>query len=355
MIGQIISHYHIVEKLGEGGMGVVYRAEDTKLKRTVALKFLPPELTRDLEARERFVHEAQAASTLEHANICSVHEIGEHEGRTFIVMGYYEGETVKKKIERGPLSIDEAVNITSQVAQGLAKAHEAGIIHRDIKPANIIVTKDGVAKILDFGLAKISGRALVTRSGSTLGTAAYMSPEQARGERIDNRSDIWSLGVTLYEMLAGKRPFDSDHEQALVYLIINEQPVPLQKHVPGISVDIIHIVNRALEKKPGSRYSSAGEMFADLRRYQEGLRAEKLWTISLGAILRRLRSPAIAIPMAAVIIAVTLHFVMGEPGRTKFKPGRSIQLTSDPGIEIDPALSPDGNMIAYSSYEKGAL
>ncbi len=176
MIGQSISHYRILEHLGGGGMGVVYKADDTRLKRSVALKFLPPELTRNPEARRRFIHEAQAASALEHPNICDIHDVGEtDDGQTFIVMGYYEGETLKKKIERGPFPIDETLNITYQVAQGLAKAHEAGIVHRDIKPANIIVTKDGVAKILDFGLAKVSGRTLLTKSGATLGTVAYRS------------------------------------------------------------------------------------------------------------------------------------------------------------------------------------
>jgi serine/threonine protein kinase len=177
MIGKTVSHYTILEQLGGGGMGVVYKATDTQLRRTVALKFLPPDLTRDPEARERFIHEAQAASVLEHANICSVHEIGEHNGQTFIVMGYYEGETLKKRIERGPLPIDEVVNISVQVAQGLSEAHEAGIIHRDIKPANISLTKDGTAKILGFGLAKVSWRTLFTKSGTMLGTAAYMSRE----------------------------------------------------------------------------------------------------------------------------------------------------------------------------------
>ena len=222
MIGLTISHYKILEKLGEGGMGVVYKAQDLSLDRDVALKFLPSELTLDPEAKERFIHEAKAASALDHNNICTVHEIAETgDGQIFIVMGYYKGETLKNKIERGPLPVDEAVSITSQAAQGLAKAHEAGIVHRDIKPANIIVTKDGVAKILDFGLAKVSGRTLLTKSGTTFGTAAYMSPEQARGEAIDSRSDIWSLGVTIYEMLAGKRPFESDYDQALVYSILN--------------------------------------------------------------------------------------------------------------------------------------
>ena len=303
MLGETISHYKIIEKLGEGGMGIVYKAQDLTLDRLVALKFLPQDLIRDPEAKERFVHEAQAASALDHANICTVHEFGQHDGQTFMVMGYYEGETLKRKIEHGALPLVDAVNLICQVAEGLAKAHEAGIVHRDIKPANIIVTKDGVAKILDFGLAKVSGRTLHTKSGTTLGTVAYMSPEQARGEEIDARSDVWSLGVTFYELLSGKRPFESGYEQALVYLILNEQPVPLQQHVPDIAPEVLAIVNRALEKRPDARYATAGEMLADLRAYQEMLRGE---AFSMKTVLRWARTPKIAIPTFAALIAIVL-------------------------------------------------
>ncbi len=271
MIGQTISHYKILEKLGEGGMGVVYKAEDTKLKRTVALKFLPPELTRNSEAKERFIHEAQAASALQHSNICTVHDIDETPDRQlFIVMDLYEGETLKKKIEQGSLPIDEAVTIASQMAQGLAKAHEAGIVHRDIKPANIMVTKDGVAKILDFGLAKVSGGTLLTKTGTTLGTAAYMSPEQARGEAIDRRTDIWSLGVTMYEMLTGNRPFESAYEQALVYSILNEEPKPMRDLRFEIPEAIEKICRRAMAKDVKDRYQTAAELITDLESCKTG-------------------------------------------------------------------------------------
>jgi eukaryotic-like serine/threonine-protein kinase len=228
MIGRTISHYTILENLGGGGMGVVYKAQDLRLDRPVALKFLPPDLTRDLEARQRFVHEAKAASALDHNNICDVHDIDETgDGQTFIVMACYEGETVKKKIERGPLKIAEAIDIAIQVAQGLAKAHEHGIIHRDIKPANVMITTDGVAKIVDFSLAKLSGRTMLTKEGSTLGTFAYMSPEQVRGEKVDHRTDIWSLGAMLYEMITGQMPFKGDYENAVVYSILNTNPEPM--------------------------------------------------------------------------------------------------------------------------------
>ena len=201
MIGQIISHYRIIEQLGCGGMGVVYKAEDTRLNRIIALKFLPPELTRDKEAKQRFIHEAQAASSLQHHNICTIHDIDETEdGQMFICMDSYEGETLKEKITKGPLKIDETINIAIQLAEGLQCAHDHGIIHRDIKPANIFITKAGEVKILDFGLAKLTGRSIITKMGSTVGTVDYMSPEQTRGENIDHRTDIWSFGIVLYEM-----------------------------------------------------------------------------------------------------------------------------------------------------------
>jgi serine/threonine protein kinase len=256
LVGQTVSHYKILEHLGSGGMGVVYKAEDTRLRRTVALKFLPPNLTQDPAAKVRFVHEAQAASALEHTNICSVHEIGEHGDQTFLVMGYYEGETLKKRIESGPLPLDQVTEIALQVARGLSRAHEAGIVHRDIKPANIIVTTRGEVKIVDFGLAKLSGRTLVTRTGTTLGTAAYMSPEQARGDAVDHRTDIWSLGVVLYEMITGQRPFRSDYEQALIYLILNAEPEPPSKLRPETAPGLAQIIGHALVKQAADRYQT---------------------------------------------------------------------------------------------------
>ncbi|MCI0559585.1 MAG: serine/threonine protein kinase, partial [Nitrososphaera sp.] len=211
MIGQTISHYKILEKLGGGGMGVVYKAQDLKLDRFVALKFLPPHLSADEDEKKRFIHEAKAASALDHPNICAIYEIDETEdGQMFIAMAYYEGETLKKKIERGPLPIDQTIDLAIQIAQGLAKAHKHGITHRDIKPANVMITNEGVAKIVDFGLAKLAGQTKLTKSGMTVGTVAYMSPEQARGEEVDHRTDIWALGVVLYEMITGQLPFKGE-------------------------------------------------------------------------------------------------------------------------------------------------
>jgi eukaryotic-like serine/threonine-protein kinase len=276
MIGKTISHYKILEKLGEGGMGVVYKAEDTKLKRTVALKFLPSELTRDAEAKERFIQEAQAASSLDHNSICTVHEIGETDDeQIFIAMACYEGETLKKKIERRAMALDEAIRVAIQVGEGLAKAHAQGIVHRDIKPANIIVTDDGVAKILDFGLAKLAGQVRLTKTSSTLGTVAYMSPEQARGDEVDSRTDIWSLGVVLYEMIAGRLPFKGEHEQAMMYSILNEEPLPLPSLRPDLSKDIQSVFGKALAKAPEERYQHINEMVADLKSCEKKLEAVK--------------------------------------------------------------------------------
>ncbi|GMQ79528.1 MAG: hypothetical protein BMS9Abin02_2126 [Anaerolineae bacterium] len=266
MIGKTISHYKIIEKLGGGGMGVVYKAQDLKLDRFVALKFLPPELTRDEESKQRFIHEAKAASALEHTNICNIHEIDEtDDGQIYIVMSSYEGETLKKKIERGPLKIDDAIDIIIQISEGLSRAHEKEIIHRDIKPANIFITEKGVVKILDFGLAKVSGQTQLTQMGTTVGTVAYISPEQARGEKVDYRTDIWSLGVVLYEMLTGQLPFKGDYEQAVMYSIMNEQPEPMTGLRTGVPMELERITNKTLAKSPDERYQHVDEIEADLK------------------------------------------------------------------------------------------
>jgi serine/threonine protein kinase/Tfp pilus assembly protein PilF len=251
-------------------MGVVYKAEDTKLRRTVALKFLPPELTRDKSAKTRFVHEAQAASALQHNNICTIHEIDEtRDGRMFICMDCYDGETLRDRIARGPIPIDKAVDIAAQVADGLAEAHKAGMVHRDIKPANIVITKNGVVKILDFGLAKLAGMTKVTRTGMTVGTVAYMSPEQARGADVDRRSDVWSLGVVLYELLAGKTPFRGDHEAAVLYAIQNIAPEPVSNVHVTVPPELESIISDAMAKDPSNRPDSMGELARRLRAFRQ--------------------------------------------------------------------------------------
>ncbi|HNR40286.1 MAG TPA: protein kinase [Acidobacteriota bacterium] len=257
MIGQTVSHYRIIEKLGEGGMGVVYKAEDTALQRTVALKFLPPVLTRDADAKQRFLHEARAAARLDHPNICAVHEIGETaDGSLYIVMACYEGQTLRERLREGALNWPEAAGLVMQAAAGLSEAHAQGIVHRDIKPANLFLTERGQVKILDFGLAKLTGASALTKSGSTLGTAAYMSPEQVAGGAAEAQSDLWSLGVVLYELVAGRTPFAGEYAQAVMYGILNEAAQPLADAPPELQ----RVVSRCLEKRPADRFASAQEL-----------------------------------------------------------------------------------------------
>jgi len=266
MIGKTIAHYKILEKLGEGGMGVVYKAEDTKLQRMVALKFLPQEWTRDPDAKARFMNEARAASALDHHNICNIHEIDETEdGQLFISMAFYEGETIREKIEGGPLKLDEAIDLAIQIADGLDIAHQKTIVHRDLKPANVLVTERGVAKIVDFGLAKLAGRTMLTKEGITLGTASYMSPEQARGEVVDHRTDIFSFGVLLYEMLTGQLPFKGDYEAAVLYSILHEDPEPVTALRSGVPMELERVVNKTLAKKTDERYQNVADIRVDLK------------------------------------------------------------------------------------------
>jgi len=333
MIGKTVSHYKIFEELGRGGMGVVYKAEDTKLKRTVALKFLPPELTRDPKAKERFIHEARAASALEHHNICNIHEIDETttapgepgEGQLFVVMACYEGETLKEKIERGPLKIEEAMDIAIQISQGLGKAHEKGIIHRDIKPSNIFITTDGIVKIIDFGLAKLTGKTVLTQEGTTLGTVNYMSPEQSRGQEIDHRTDIWSLGVLIYEMITGQAPFRGEYEQAVVFSILNEEPEPLTSLRTGVPMELEQLVNKTLAKSPADRYQHSDDLVVDLKRVYHNLKAaEKINTTKIETKPKRQkyfkRYFLTATAMVLVIIALLIiqpfsvkETILGEP------------------------------------------
>jgi TolB-like protein/tRNA A-37 threonylcarbamoyl transferase component Bud32 len=268
----IAGKYKIVEEIGQGGMGIVYKAEDIKLKRSVALKFLPPHLLDSPELKERFIIEAQAAAALSHPNICVIHEVGEAEDKSYIAMEYVEGETLRDKVKKGPLKTEEALAIVSQVAAGLAEAHHKGIIHRDIKSANIMVTEKGQAKVMDFGLAKLQGGSSLTRSQTTLGTVAYMSPEQARGADLDNRTDIWSLGVVLYEMLTGKLPFRGEHDQTVIYSILHREPEPLKKVLPHVVPGLEQIVGQALAKKPLDRYKTMEDFRADMDAVAEGLK-----------------------------------------------------------------------------------
>jgi len=311
MLGKIISHYKILGKLGVGGMGVVYKAEDTKLRRTVALKFLPPDMTRDPDAKQRFIQEAQAASALDHPAICTIHEIDETEdGQMFMVMSCYEGETLNQKIERGPLEIEEAVDIAARIAEGLSKAHGHGIVHRDIKPGNVFVTKDGQVKILDFGLAKLTGQMKLTRAGTTLGTLPYMSPEQLQGGEVDHRTDIWSLGAVLYEMVTGQLPFKGEYEPAVIYSILHDEPTPMLTLRSDAPVQLEWIVKKATHKDLSQRYQSIDAMLADLRRLgkkDETVTIEPPKFVRKRAGKRRLRK--LWIP-AGILLVLALGFLL---------------------------------------------
>jgi len=299
-------------------MGVVYKAEDTKLKRTVALKFLPPELTSNIEARERFIHEAQAASALEHNNICTIYEIDETEdNQMFIAMAYYEGETLKKQIEKGPLELEKALDISVQIAQGLAKAQGKGVVHRDIKASNVIVTNDGTVKILDFGLAKLAGTTRITRTGTTMGTAAYMSPEQVHGKGIDHRTDIWSLGVVLYEMLTGQLPFKGENEQAIIYSILNEEPEPISSLRTDVPRELEQIISKALVKDPKERYQHADEFLTEIQRMAKNLGIKPAWQIPKWLSLRRrkwIASPLLWLSII-VVVGVAVGLLLFYPAR----------------------------------------
>jgi len=268
MIGQAISHYNILEKLGEGGMGVVYKAEDTKLDRMVALKFLPPHLASSDQDKARFIQEAKSAAALNHPNVCSIIDIQDHDGQMFIVMEFVDGQTLRDK--RGTVSFKQATDIGIQVADGLAAAHEKGIVHRDIKPENIMIRKDGIAQIMDFGLAKLRSASSkinrLTKEGSTVGTAGYMSPEQIQGQDVDHRSDIFSYGVVLYEMFTGQLPFKGVHETALAYEIVNVDAAPMAAIKPDVDPALDAIVLDCLEKDVKERCQSVAEVARDLRR-----------------------------------------------------------------------------------------
>lgn len=269
MIGKSILHYQIVEKLGQGGMGIVYRAMDTKLKRNVAIKLLPQHISENSDERKRFEIEAQAAAALNHPNIATIYNIEDADGELFIVMEYIEGQELKEKLKDGPLSIEEVQSIAIHIAEGLQAAHEKGIVHRDIKSSNIMVTENGKIKIMDFGLAKIEEGIHLTKEQTTLGTAAFMSPEQTRGEEVDSRSDIWSFGVVLYEMLTGELPFKGDYEQAVIYSILNEYPKSSTELREDIPSQLTRIVEKTLQKNPINRYHTAKDLIKELKSVEK--------------------------------------------------------------------------------------
>ena len=309
--------YKIIEELGRGGMGVVYKAEDTKLKRTVALKLLPPELTHIPEVKERFMREAQAAAALEHPNICTVHEFDEAEEKTFISMAFIEGQNLRKKIESNPLELEEALRIATQVAEGMQIAHKKGVIHRDIKSANIMVDDRNQAKIMDFGLARMTGTTLLTQEGAAMGTIAYMSPEQARGKEVDHRTDIWSFGVVLYEMLTGELPFKGEHEQAVVYSIRKDKPRPITEVNAEIPPSIEQVVDKALEKDADKRYQQVDELLDDLKSISAGIVPEEIKARLRKEKLRKrkraiLYAGAVGLVIVIAVLALTLFIGPAE-------------------------------------------
>ncbi len=305
----IAGKYRIIGDLGRGGMGIVYKAEDIRLQRTVALKFLPPELIHIPEIRDRFRQEAKAAAALDHPHICTIYDFDQAEDRAFISMAFVEGRSLRERIDSGPLEVEEALKIAAQVAEGLAEAHGKGIVHRDIKSANIMVTPKGQAKVMDFGLARVAGATLVTQEGTTMGTVSYMSPEQARGEKVDHRTDIWSFGVVLYEMLTGELPFKGEQSQAVIYAILKEKPRPLTSSRPGLPPAIEQVVFKALEKDPEKRYQRFEEVLDDLRSITAGIVPDEIKT--------RLRRARIAKRKRALLYsgaAATILIVAGALG-----------------------------------------
>jgi len=357
VIGKTVSHYKIISKLGEGGMGVVYKAQDTRLDRPVAIKFLPPQLSTDSNAKKRFIREAKAASALNHANIAVVHEIDEtSEGGLFMVMAYYEGQTLRDRIEQGAIAVDDAIAIVTQVASGLAKAHEKGILHRDIKPGNILMGDDRQAKLADFGLARLAGQTKITKTGTAVGTVAYMSPEQARGEDIDAASDVFALGIVFYEMLTGVLPFDGDNEAAVIYGIMHEEPEPagnrcrdLPRRVrDGSRVE--DILRRCLAKQTEKRYQNAGEMLNDLIMLASGSGSGAARRSKFkGSILKGFAG---AVVLLAVIAGyLQLRHATGDGARDQADPGPQTPATSVDNTATSIAVLPFVNLSADAENE----
>ena len=322
MIGQTISHYNILSKLGEGGMGVVYKAEDTKLDRIVALKFLPSHLTKSETDKARFLQEAKAASAINHPNVCVIHDIQEHDGQQFIVMEYVEGKTLREVVgsfDKTHMPLKDVIDTSVQIAEALKAAHEKGIVHRDIKSENIMVTETGQVKVMDFGLAKLRGSVKLTKSASTIGTIAYMSPEHIEGKDVDARTDIFSFGVVLYEMLTGTLPFKGEYDSAMMYAIVNEEPEPIRKYRPDLSSELLHVLHRALEKEPGARYQSIHDMFIELKRMKRDIETKGITqseTIPLKSSIKVGKIPIlIGVILTIVMITIGVYLLLkGDNG-----------------------------------------
>lgn len=360
-----ILHYKILEKLGEGGMGIVYKALDTKLNREVAIKFLLHHITPTEEERERFKIEAQAAAVLNHPNIATIHATEEVDGETFIVMEYIKGLELKDIITSNfpqVTNLREVLDYATQIAEGLQAAHEEGVIHRDIKSANIMITEKDQVKIMDFGLAKLIGGAELTKKHSTLGTAAYMSPEQARGEKIDHRTDIWSFGVMLYEMLSGQLPFKGENDSAVLYSIMNDEPVPIKITRKDVPIELEQAIHNCLEKKRDDRYPSIVQLLADLKQIKKAFDSDGRVEVNVQPtnkvkISKRVASFVFtAAALGLIFILVTIGLNIFKTRTPEPRIVQTSQLTTSTTIyEMSPALSPDGSRIAYFSDETGNL
>ena len=349
MIGRTISQYRITEKLGGGGMGVVYKAHHTRLDRAVALKFLPPHLSADPDANVRFIREAKAASALDHTNICTIYDIGETDDeQLYIVMAYYQGQTLKYRLADG-LSIDESVEIAIQVARGLERAHEAGIVHRDIKPPNLMVTDRGEVKILDFGVAKLGGSVELTKAGSTLGTAAYMSPEQTQGEEVDARTDVWALGVVLYQMLTGQRPFRGDYDQAVIYSILNQEPEPLSAVLPETPEALSQIVETMLSKEASARHETMAEVLDVLKALRGTVTVSEAPVPPASAQPSRAKRRWVMTVSAAVLALLAGIWGVSQLGSSEAEPA----VAPPTGIAVLPFSVQGDEALAYLCHHRG--
>ena len=361
MKGRTFSHYAVLDHLGDGGMGVVYHGFDTRLNRPVALKFLAPELSQDPAAKEQFMREARAASALDHPNICTIYDIDETpDGQIFLAMAYVDGETLKETIARGPLPIGDILDIGAQIAQALVKAHGAGIVHRDIKPANVMITADRLVKIVDFGIAKLVGDITITKTGGAVGTLAYMSPEQIRGEPVDHRTDLWSLGAVMYEMTSGERPFRADHAGVTSNAIVQDQPKPLTSLRSGVPMDLERIVIRAMAKRKEDRYQTAADLLSEMRRLQRDWAQEREpaveATLSPPAVHRRqLKRGAVLLVLvvAGVALAWSLSRLRSSSERL-LAFANPVQVTTAVGVEDSPAWSPDNRTLAFAANPTGS-
>lgn len=377
MIGQTISHYRILEKLGEGGMGVVYKAEDTKLDRLVALKFLPHHLTANESEKARFLQEARTASALNHPHVCTIYGIEEHEGQQFIEMELVDGVTLRARLESSPLKPNDALEYAVQAGEALHEAHSKGIVHRDIKAENIMINSKNQIKVMDFGLAKLKGTLKLTKTSSTVGTLAYMAPEQIQGGEVDARSDIFSFGVVLFEMLTGRLPFRGEHEAAIMYSIVNEEPEPLGKFLPDASSELLHVLNRALEKDPADRYQSLNDLLIDLRRLRrqsakvnrqsmQGMPIPAEFAIpkreqsgtNQGELNERItvrsktRVLFVAISAIILVLAVVWLFNVTKTSEASFQSMKITRMTTI-GAAGNATISPDGKYIVHNVLKDG--